>query len=461
MLLKSSIKDLQKMVKSEILSTREERYCYAQDASNISNSATLPEAVIFVESVEEIQNILKYANKNGIPVVCRGAGTNMVGSCICTNGGIVINFSKMNKILDFNSENMTMKVQPGVVLEDIKKLAESEGLFYPPDPSNYKVSTIGGSIAQSSGGAKAFKYGTTKDYILSLTIVLADGTLMKLGSGTIKDAVGYHLNQLIVGSEGTLAIVAEAELKLIPKPEKSCLISAYFDSIENAVHGVNDIIKKRIFPSTIDFMDKNSIATVENFYPSGLKTDKECMLLIETDGSEYSLNIQCDSIINILKTSGASDICASQDEKTKDAMWTARRSSFAATAQLGPDVVSDDVIVPRTSLLAMIKGCRDICKKYNLKLCMVGHIGDGNLHPQIALNLENDDEFKAYTKAKSEIYTLAVGLGGTISSEHGIGVEKLSYMENIIDESTLEYMKRIKLLFDPNNILNPGKIFKL
>ena len=229
MLLKSNINDFKRFLKSDnILFKEEERYCYAEDSTNLRDQSTLPDIVVFAETIEEVQSIVRYANEHEIPIISRGAGTNMVGSCVCNNGGIILNFSKMNKILEFNPDNMTMRVQPGVVLEDIKKLAESEKLFYPPDPSNFKVSTIGGSIAQSSGGAKSFKYGTTKDYILSLTLIMADGTLMKVGSGTIKDAVGYHLNQLIIGSEGTLAIVVEAELKLIPLPETSSVITAYF-----------------------------------------------------------------------------------------------------------------------------------------------------------------------------------------------------------------------------------------
>ena len=414
-----------------------------------------------METTEEVQQILRYANTHSIPVISRGAGTNMVGACVCRQGGIVLNFSKMNKILDFSPENMTMKVQSGVILDDIKKLAETAGLFYPPDPSSFKICTIGGSIAQSSGGAKSFKYGTTKDYILSLTVVLADGTIMKLGADTIKDAVGYHLNQLIIGSEGTLAIVVEAELKLIPKPEASSVITAYFDNFENAVLGVNQIIKERVFPSTIDFMDKNSMITVENFYPSGLKTDKEAMLLIEIEGFAVSLSEQQKRVENALKTAYASDVDIYNDEKEKEDIWTARRASFAATAKLAPDVLSDDIIVPRTNLSKMITGAKEICSKHNLQVCIVGHVGDGNIHPQIALNLDNDDEYRHYLDAKAEIYSLAVSLGGTISAEHGVGLEKIPYMENIIDKNSIEYMKRVKKLFDPNNILNPGKIFKL
>jgi glycolate oxidase len=461
MLLKNSITDLKKILsKEKILLNEEERFCYAEDSANIREPHEIPDIVVFAETIEDVQQVVKYANMHNIPIISRGAGTNMVGSCVCSNGGIVLNFSKMNKILEFNPDDMTMKVQPGVILADIKNMAESAGLFYPPDPANFKVSTIGGSIAQSSGGAKSFKYGTTKDYILSLKVVLADGTLLRLGSGTIKDAVGYHLNQLIIGSEGTLAIVVEAELKLIPKPEANALITAYFDSIEAAVEGVNGIIRARIFPSTIDFMDKNAIRTVEKFYPSGLKTDKECMLLIEADGFASSMETQLSRIENALREKGASDIISVFGEKEMEAVWTARRSSYGATAKLAPDVVTDDVIVPRSSLSKMVCGCRDICNKYNLQVCIVGHVGDGNVHPQIALNLENDEEYKNLMDAKSEIYALAISLGGTISAEHGIGIEKISYAEKILGNDVIEQMRKIKTLFDPSLILNPGKIFK-
>ncbi len=458
MLLKSSIDNIKKLVKSgNVLTSDEERYCYAQDSTNIKEAVNMPDAVVFVESVEDVQRVLVYANKNRIPVISRGAGTNMVGACTCPKGGIVMNFSKMNKILDFSPENMSMRVQPGAVLSDIKSLAESKGLFYPPDPSNFKVSTIGGSIAQSSGGAMAFKYGTTKDYITSLTVVLADGTLMKLGAGTVKDAVGYHLNQLIIGSEGTLAIVVEAELKLIPKPNCLRTVIGYFDSFDKAVEGVNGIIKEQVFPATIDFMDNNSIRTVENFYPTGLKTDMNALLLIDIDGFSSSLEEQQKRVQEALMQAGAALI----DINDGDNIWTARRSSFAATAQLAPDVVSDDIIVPRTNLAKMINACKDICDKYGLKVCIVGHVGDGNIHPQIALDLENDAEFKNYIKAKSEMYEMAISLGGTISAEHGVGAEKISYLDSTLDKNAINFMHQIKKMFDPNNILNPDKIFRM
>lgn len=461
MLLKNDIDNLKKTVNSEILTDSAELYCYAEDSANTNKDLEKPDVVIFPETVEDVQNILKYANDHNIPVVSRGAGTNMVGACTCPKGGIVLNFTKMNQILEFNPTDMTMTVQPGVVLDDIKKLAASEGLFYPPDPSNYRVSTIGGSIAQSSGGAMGFKYGTTKDYILSLTVVLADGSVMKFGARTIKDAVGYHINQLIIGSEGTLAIVVEAELKLIPKPEAERTILAYYSSIEDAVKGVNNILKAKIFPSTIDFMDKNSITTVENFKHCGLKTDMEAMLLINIDGFETSMDYQQENVLSALNTSGAKHVEIAKTDEQKEEIWTARRASFAATAQLAPDVLSDDIIVPRSKITQMISGCRDICNKYNLQVCMVGHLGDGNLHPQVALDLSDDMQFKNYQQAKAEMYELVIALGGTISAEHGVGVEKLSYLEGLVEANAIDKMREIKQVFDPKNILNPNKIFNI
>lgn len=460
MLLKNNVENIKSFLKdSNVLTAVEERYCYSCDASNMDEQGVLPDLVVFVESIEDVQSLVKYADKHEIPIVARGAGTNMVGACVCKKGGIVMNFSKMNKILELNTSNMTVRVQPGVVLGDLKSYVEEFGLFYPPDPSNFKVSTVGGSIAQSSGGAMSFKYGTTKDYILSLKVVTADGELMTLGANTIKDASGYHLNQLIVGSEGTLAIVVEAVLKLIPKPETHRVITAYFHTMKEAIGAVDGIITEKVFPSAIDFMDNNSIRTVESFYPCNLNTSADSMLLIEIDGFETSMDTQQARVISVLNKFGAFDIKAAVSSEECENIWTARRASFAASAKLAPDVVSDDIIVPRQNLAEMVSMCREISSKYNLKMCLVGHVGDGNIHPQIALNLEDEEQFRNYINAKSEMYKAAWELGGTISAEHGIGIEKLAYLENTIDKKAVEYMKMVKKVFDPKNILNPGKIF--
>lgn len=461
MLMKNSlIKDLKKaLTPDNVLYELEERYAYAQDASNQRNITRLPDVVVFVESIEQVQAVVRLARKYKIPIICRGAGTNVVGACRTEHGGIVLNFSKMNKILDISLENMTATVQPGVVLGELQKAVDKIGLFYPPDPSNLAVSTIGGSIAQASGGAKTFKYGTTRDYVIDLKVVMADGEILRTGSNTIKNATGYNLNSLFVGSEGTLGIVVEATLKLIPKPEAKRVMMSYFDTVQSAVDAVNSIIEQRIFPTTLDFMDKNAIQTVEKFYPAGLLCDKEAALVVEVDGFENAIEYQQKIIVSILEKCNASAIQYSTNEEEYDKIWRARRSSMGACAKLKPNVTTDDVIVPRKNLSKLVLGIREICKKYNLDVCMVGHVGDGSIHPQIPIDYRDEDEYNRYKSAKSEIYELTASLGGILSGEHGIGAEKRDYIDKVVSPEALKYMRQIKKIFDPENILNPYKIF--
>ena len=461
MLMKNNlISELKKSLSSEnVLTDIEERYAYAQDATNIRRIKNLPDAVVFVENKEQVQKVVKLANKYKVPVICRGAGTNVVGACTVEHGGIILNFSKMNKIIEINRENMTAVVEPGVVLGDLQKEVDKLGLFYPPDPLNLAVSTVGGSIAQSSGGAKSFKYGTTKDYVIDLLVVMANGEILRTGSKTIKNATGYNLNTLFVGSEGTLGIVVEATLKLIPKPQSKKVLMAYFDTVKDAVHAVNSIIEQRIYPATIDFMDKNAIQTVEKFYPANLLTNKEAALIVEIDGFETSMKYQESVIVEILKLQNACAIQVSHNDEEYNRIWTARRSSMGACAKLKPNVTTDDVIVPRENLSDLVLGIREICEKYNLTVCMVGHVGDGSVHPQIPVDYNDEDEYKRYKLAKGEIYDLTAKLGGILSGEHGIGSEKRNYIHKVINSVALNYMRQIKKTLDPNNILNPYKIF--
>ncbi len=459
MLMKNKlISDLKKELPC-VLDTLEERYAYSQDASNLRRISNIADAVVFVETVEDVQHVVKIANKHKTPIICRGAGTNVVGACSVVHGGIILNFSKMNKIKKINRDNMTAIVEPGVVLGDLQKEVEKLGLFYPPDPSNLAVSTIGGSIAQASGGAKSFKYGTTKDYVIDLKVVMANGEILHTGANTIKNATGYNLGSLFVGSEGTLGIVVEATLKLIPMPESKKVIMAYFDSAADAVLAVNSVIEQRIYPATIDFMDKNAVQTVERFYPAGLLTEKEALLLIEIDGFECSMDYQENIIVNILNKCNASEIQASHNKDEYNKIWTARRSSMGACARLKPNVTTDDVIVPRENLAELVLGIRGICERYGLDVCMVGHVGDGSVHPQIPIDYNNEDEYKRYKLAKSEIYDLTAKLDGILSGEHGIGSEKRKHIHKVVNSVALDYMRQIKKTFDPNNILNPYKIF--
>lgn len=445
--------------KKNILSSIEECYVYSQDGTNIENTSKIPDVVVFPETIEEVQSILKFANIHKIPVIARGAGTNLVGACIPLKGGIVINFTKMDKIIEINKTNMTATVQAGVVLGNLQNSVRELGLFFPPDPSNLKVSTIGGAIAQSAGGPKTFKYGTTKDYILGMKVILADGTLLKVGTNTIKNATGYHLEQLFVGSEGTLGIVVEATLKLIPKPETSRVIMAYFNSIDKATKSVINMIDKNIYPSTIDFMNKKTLQTIEKFYPSGLLPNKEAALIIEVDGFEVSMETQITRLETVLKLSGAEEVIVAHSNEEQEKIWAGRRAAFGAAAKIYPDVMTNDMIVPRENISKLVNGINEICEKYELPVSIVGHIGDGNIHPQVVLNLDNKEEVDRYNKAKKEFYDLTINLKGTLSAEHGIGIEKKEYLNKALSDDAIEYMKKIKKVFDPNNILNPDKIF--
>lgn len=452
------ISDLCKIT-NDVLINEAECYAFCCDASGCECGKNNALAVVFAKSVDEITDLVKIANKYAVPIITRGAGTNVVGACVPDKESIILNLSKMNKIIDINPQNMTAKVQAGAVVADLQAEADKHGLYFPPDPSNLKVSTIGGGIAQASAGAKAFKYGTMKDYVLGLTVVLADGKVIHTGSSTIKNAVGYNLSSLFSGSEGTLGIIAEAVLKLIPKPEKKVVMMCYFDAIDDAVDAVTMLIKNKITPCTIDFMDKNSLETVEGFKHTGILTDRACALIIEVDGFMQAVEYQINLIRKILEDFRADSINISKTEEDYEKIWEARRSSMAACARLKPNVITDDLVVPRDKLSKLVKGVQDICKKYSLDVCLVGHIGDGSVHPQIPIDISDKDEVSRLKSAKSEMYELCISLGGVISGEHGVGKLKKNYINSVVDENTLNLMKTLKKTLDPRNILNPDKIF--
>ena len=444
---------------NNVLSDFEEVYAYSTDSTNSIATEEIADVVVFAENTEQVIELMKYANKNAIPVVARSAGTSVCGAVIPKKGGIILNFSKMNKILEINKDNLICKVEPGVVIEDLKKAVEAYDLFYPPDPSNLKVSMIGGSIALSSGGPHTFKYGSTKDFVIGLDVVLADGTLVHTGSDCSKDVTGYNTTQLFVGSEGTLGIITQATIRLIAKPEAKRVLLAYFDTLESCSQTVNDIISHLIIPSVIDMIDKNTLKTIEDFYPCGLLTDKEAALLIEIDGFKNEIDNQYNEIIGICEKNQSSHIQIAKTQDEEEKIWIARRASFGATAKLAPNVLTEDVVVPRTNIVALVKGIWEICSKYNLKTCIMGHIGDGNIHPNIALDLRNEQERNNFEKAKNELFDLAISLNGRLSGEHGIGSEKSPYISKALDYANLQLMKQLKQLLDPKGILNPDKIF--
>ncbi len=441
-----------------IISDIEGVYAYAFDCAHVKYNPEAPCIVVFPETTEQVSEIVKIADLNNIPIIPRGAGTNHSGGCIPVKGGIILGFTKMNKIWDVNITNLTCRVQPGAIVADIQRAVEKAGMFYPPDPSNLAVSTIGGGIALSAGGPRTFKYGTVKDYVLDLEIVKADGTIMRTGAATAKNVTGYNLTQLFVGSEGTLGIVTEAVLKLIPKPEFSNVLLAYFDSLDDAVDAVSSIISNHLVPSVVDLMDKKTIQTVEDFYPTGLLTDKEAVLLIEVDGDKASIEYQQERVIQECKKCNVSFIDCAKDEEHKKRIWTSRRSAFAACVKLAPNVITEDVVVPRSKISELVSGINTISEKYGIITLIMGHIGDGNVHPNFALDLRDENQKKKFESAKTELFKLAVSLGGTLSGEHGIGCQKSKYLGIAVDKNALEMMKSLKKLLDPKNILNPEKM---
>lgn len=457
---KNTVKSMEDIAgKENVLSSYDELYAYSTDSTNITNPDEIAEAVVFPLNTQQVSKIMQYAYLNSIPVVARAAGTNVCGACLPKKGGIILDFARMNKIIEINKNNLFCIVEPGVVIEDLQKAVEKFDLFYPPDPSNLKVSMIGGSIGLSSGGPHTFKYGSTKDYIIDLEVVLSDGTIMHTGSSCSKDVTGYNMTQLFVGSEGTLGIVTKATVKLIPRPEAKRVMLAYYDSLEDTSKTVNEIISNLITPSVIDLIDQNTIKTIESFYPCGMLTDKAAALLIEIDGFKENLDKQYEKIIEICKRNNSSYIQTASTKEEEEKIWVSRRSSFGATAKLAPNVVTEDVVVPREHIVELVNGIKKICDKYNLKTCIMGHIGDGNIHPNIALDLRNPAELNNFKQAKKELFELALSLNGRLSGEHGIGCEKSEFIEKALDPNNLNCMKQIKKLFDPKNILNPGKIF--
>lgn len=443
---------------NNVITDKVSLYAYSFDCAHTQFNSLDSQIVVFPENTLHVSEILKIANKYKIPIIPRGAASNHAGGCSPVNGGIILHFTKMQQIIEINPQDMICRVQSGVVVGTLQKELDKVGLFFPPDPSNLVVSTIGGGIALSSGGPRAFKYGTFKDYVIDLEVVLADGSIIHTGARTAKNVTGLNLTQLMVGSEGQLGVITEATLKLIPAPETTNVLLAYFDTIQSAVNAVSTIINNKLTPSVIDLIDKKTIQTIENFYPTGLHCDKEAMLIIEVDGEATSVFAQQEKIIDICTKLNAKHIDCAQNEEHRKQIWTARRSAFGACAQLAPNVITEDVVVPRSQIANLANGIIEISQKYNLITMVMGHIGDGNIHPNFALDLRDKVQKDNFEKAKTELFRLAIQLGGTLSGEHGIGCQKSKYLPLALDKTALNIMKQIKQIFDPNNILNPNKM---
>ena len=448
--------ELQKITK-DVLLKKEDMYVYAFDTSQNPEKLILPLAVVFPKNTQEVSKIANLCNKNNISIVPRAQGTNHCGGTRPVENCIIMHFSKMNKIINIDNDNLIAIVEPNVVIGDLNKELDKLNLFFPPDPSNLAVSTIGGAIALCAGGPRTFKYGNTKDYVINLEVVLADGTIIETSKNIAKNVTGYNLTSLFVGCEGTLGLITKATLKLIPKPQTRLLTMCYFDDLISATKCVNAIIKSGFIPSTLDLIDNFTIKTIEKFNPCGLLIDKEAMLLIELDGFEASVKYELEILKNILEKNDASSIIQAKNDIENENIWKARRSAFSALSQLKPNVITEDIVVPKSKIVDFVLKTQELSKKYNIITAIMGHAGDGNIHPNFALDLENETEKNNFKNLKDELFNFAISIGATLSGEHGIGKQKQKYLHKVLDKNAHILMKNIKNLLDSKDILNTGK----
>jgi len=442
--------------KENVLESLEERICYSFDGTF---QRGIPELVAFPADTEEISQILKLANNHQFPVFPRGAGTGLSGGSIPRSSGLALVLTRLNRIKEINQEDLIAVVEPGVVTGHFHEEVEKLGLFYPPDPASLKTCTMGGNVAENAGGPRAFKYGVTRDYVLGLEVVTPTGEKMRTGGRTVKNVTGYDLTRLLTGSEGTLGIVTEIIVKLLPKPQDKRTALVVFDSLKNASHTVTVIIRGGIIPATLELMDQITITCVENHAHLGLPVDAEAVLLIEVDGTKNQVDDDIKNIEGICRENGCREIQIAIQPEERERLWKARRSVSSAIVQLNPTKISEDATVPRSKIPEMVEKLRQIGAKYNLKLPVFGHAGDGNLHPNILTDKSNKEEMERVEKAVGEIFQAALELKGTLSGEHGIGLMKKPYLEWELGKEGLDFLRAIKEAVDPNNILNPGKIF--
>jgi len=441
--------------KENALTAIEDRKCYSYDART---DGVAPDMVVFPSSAEEVSQILILANRHLFPVVPRGQGTGLTGGSVPVNGAVVLVFTRMNKILEIDTKNLIAIVEPGAITFEIQEEVAKYGLFYPPDPASYKYSSIGGNAAECAGGPNSLKYGVTRDYVLGLEVVQPTGEIINTGVKTMKGVVGYDLTRLFVGSEGTLGVITKIILKLIPLPEAKATILALFREVEEAAETVSAIIAARIVPSTIEFMDKASIKCSEQANPMGLPEGLGGLLLIEVDGDKESIQSQAEKVRKIILEKNAVQCTMTQDPKEADTLWKARRTLSQATYNLNPVKIAEDVVVPRSKIPTLIRALEEMEKRFGIPILSFGHAGDGNFHVSIMIKDTPEDREKA-EEAVKEIFTETIKLGGTLSGEHGIGLSKAAYLGMELSPEVMNTMKKIKRLFDPNNILNPGKIF--
>jgi len=432
----------------------EELVPYSYDASmNVHR----PDAAVWPETTEQVQALVQFANERRIPIIPRGAGTSLSGGVIPIKGGIIIDLSKMNKILEISIENRYARVEAGVVCDDLNRQLAKHGFVFPPDPASSTVSTIGGNVATNAGGIKGAKYGTTRDYVLGLQVVLPTGELMRTGAYTMKSVSGYDLAKLFIGAEGTLGIITEVTLKINPLPRHAMTAVATYTKLEDAGKAIFQTMTSGVIPSVMEIMDQVTLRSIKENTDIPLP-DAEAMILTETDGFTWEeVEAQMEVVLGILKNNHPIEIKTARDEKDRLNLWKARKSAYATLARVSNSFVLDDVTVPISRIPELLVGIQDISQKYGIVVATFGHAGDGNLHPQILFDEYDPDQVKRTHQVEEEIFRLAIALNGTLSGEHGIGLSKANYMSLEHDPVEMELMRRIKRTLDPNNIMNPGK----
>lgn len=442
--------------RERVFTAREDRLCYSYDGTF---RQYLPDVVVKPGRTEEVARVLALANREGIPVHPRGAGTGLSGGSVPYGGGIALVLTDMNAIYELNREDMLARMGPGLVTAELQRAVEREGLFYPPDPGSAESCTMGGNVAECAGGPRALKYGVTRDYILGLEVVLADGRVIHTGGRTVKNVTAYDLTRLFTGSEGTLGVITAITVRLIPRPRAVCTMLAAFPDLATTGAAINAILGAGVMPRTLEIMDQLAINVVEKFSPCGLPRDAAAVLLIETDGDPEAAQREAGVVGAVLKKAGAAEIRIAANPEEAAELWRARKAVSPAVGRIKPTKISEDATVPRSKVPAMITRLGQIREQYQLDLVIFGHAGDGNLHPNILCNRNDADEMQRVEKAIAAIFQAALELGGTLSGEHGIGLLKAPFLKAELGDDGLAVMEGIKRTLDPGNILNPGKMF--
>ncbi|MCI0706290.1 MAG: FAD-binding protein [Ignavibacteriae bacterium] len=439
------------------LDSPEDKIAYSYDGTQLISKS--PDAVLIPRSTDDISKILTLANEDGFAVVPRGSGSGLSGGAIPVENSVVLLMNHWNKILEIDQQNLTAWVEPGVITATLHSTVESLGLFYPPDPGSSTICTLGGNVAENAGGLRGLKYGVTKNYVMGLEVVLPNGDVMLTGGKSMKDVAGYNLRDVLVGSEGTLGVFTKILVRLMPKPETSKTMLAYFDKLSDSAETVSDIIASRITPAMLEFLDNTTIRCVEDYAHLGLPTSLESILLIEVDGRPSVVAEDADKIIELCKKHNAREVRVASNAKEANKLRAARRSAFAALARVKPTTILEDATVPRSEVAPMLDKIKQITQRHNLTFGNFGHAGDGNLHPTCLTDERDSNEIHRAEKAFEEIYTEAIKLGGTITGEHGTGLAKKKFLEHQTGLAAIEMMRKLKGTLDPNSVLNPGKIF--